>query len=402
MTHKPSILIVDDEPENLRILKSILGNGYRILVAPSGEVAFTVITSQNPDLILLDIVMPGMDGYEVCKRIQADPRTKKIPILFTTAKDGDADEEYGLKLGAIDYITKPYRPAIICSRVRAHLQLKLKRDLLEAEVVRKSAEISQLHRQFHESQRSELLRELSGGIAHDALNDCNAACAYLADMQEVVPEGHPLHGHIIECLKTLQHCETIIRGLLSHAKKVTKKQARINLTSIAENAKLLLQSLAKEVTIDLIQDAQELQIVADPTEVHQIIMNLGINAIGALKDCDQPTLTLKLDSVPLDASTPLFHTSLQHGEECICISVIDNGCGISQHVQEQVWRPFFTTKEDGTGLGLSVVRGIMKSYGGGISLQSTEGEGTTVSVYFPNSPDNLAEGNSYAGTSTVR
>ncbi|CAM2010174.1 hybrid sensor histidine kinase/response regulator [Acanthopleuribacter pedis] len=402
MTHKPSILIVDDEPDNLKILKSILGKGYRILVAPTGEVALTVVASQNPDLILLDIVMPGMDGYEVCRSIQADPRTQKIPILFTTAKDGDSDEEYGLKLGAIDYITKPYRPAIIRSRVRVHLQLKLKRDLLEAEVVRKSAEISQLHRQFHESQRTELLRELSGGIAHDALNDCNAACAYLADMQEVVPEGHPLHGHVMECLKTLQHCEIIIRGLLSHAKKNTKKQEWINPTFIAENAKLLLQSLAKEVTIDLIQDTPGLEIFADATEVHQIIMNLGINAISALQDCDQPTLTLKLDCVAINTAAPLFHTSLQQGERCVCISVIDNGRGIPRQAQEQVWNPFFTTKEGGTGLGLSVVRGIMKSYGGGITLESTEGEGTTVSVYFPCGSDSLTEGNSYVDTGSVR
>ncbi|WP_423842103.1 HD domain-containing phosphohydrolase [Acanthopleuribacter pedis] len=120
---KPTLLIVDDEPDNLKILNSILGDNYRVLVAPNGEVAVRIAVSQNPNLILLDIVMPGMDGYEVCRLLQSNPKTKKIPILFATAKDGEMEEEHGLKVGAVDYITKPYKPPVIRARVQTHLQL---------------------------------------------------------------------------------------------------------------------------------------------------------------------------------------------------------------------------------------------------------------------------------------
>lgn len=123
MINRPTLLIVDDEPDNLKILNSILGDSYRVLVAPNGEVAVKIAVSQNPNLILLDIVMPGMDGYEVCRLLQSDPKTKKIPILFATAKDGEMEEEHGLKIGAVDYITKPYKPPVIRARVQTHLQL---------------------------------------------------------------------------------------------------------------------------------------------------------------------------------------------------------------------------------------------------------------------------------------
>ncbi len=112
---KQTILIVDDIPLNINILKDILQNDYNILTALSGADALSIVMSENVDLILLDVIMPGMNGYEVCKKIKAEPKTKDIPIIFISIMGEEADEALGLKLGAIDYIVKPITPSIVCA-----------------------------------------------------------------------------------------------------------------------------------------------------------------------------------------------------------------------------------------------------------------------------------------------
>jgi PleD family two-component response regulator len=129
---KQTILIVDDMTTNLLILSDLLKDEYQIKIAKNGQKALDIVhSSDEVDIILLDIMMPDIDGYEVCRQLKSNPKTKNIPIIFVTAKDNDADEEYGLNLGAIDYITKPFNKAIVKLRIKNHLELKLKSDLLE-------------------------------------------------------------------------------------------------------------------------------------------------------------------------------------------------------------------------------------------------------------------------------
>lgn len=143
-----TILIVDDTPENLTVVGGLLQGFYRVRVANSGPRALRVAnTLPRPDLILLDVMMPDMDGYEVIRALRAEPETRDIPVIFVTAMDGDDSEEYGLALGAVDYVTKPIRPAILLARVKAHLELKdardrlaVQNDNLEAEVARRVRE----------------------------------------------------------------------------------------------------------------------------------------------------------------------------------------------------------------------------------------------------------------------
>ena len=121
---KQCILIVDDMPDNVHVLGGVLKSDYEIKVALNGENALKIAMSDaKPDMILLDIMMPEMDGYEVCRRLKSDPITSNIPVIFVTAKNEEADEQKGLELGAVDYITKPISPAIVLSRVRTHLAL---------------------------------------------------------------------------------------------------------------------------------------------------------------------------------------------------------------------------------------------------------------------------------------
>ncbi len=126
-----SILVVDDTPENIDVVKGILGQEYKVLAAINGEMGLKVIEKKNPDLVLLDIMMPGMDGYEVCSRIKANQNTQDIPIIFLTAKSEVQDETKGLALGAVDYITKPISPPILKERVKTHLTLKEAREMMQ-------------------------------------------------------------------------------------------------------------------------------------------------------------------------------------------------------------------------------------------------------------------------------
>jgi len=128
---KQTVLIVDDTPANIEILSEALSNEYEVLFATSGQDALNIAFDQEPDLILLDVVMPDMDGYEVCARLKRDTRTRTVPIIFVTAMDQQEDETRGLNVGAIDYLTKPIRPPIVRARVRNHLELKRYRDFLE-------------------------------------------------------------------------------------------------------------------------------------------------------------------------------------------------------------------------------------------------------------------------------
>ncbi|NDY93179.1 HD-GYP domain-containing protein [Ideonella livida] len=145
---KPTLLIVDDEPVNLALLARLLNSRYRVLGARSGHGALTLMANERPDLVLLDVMMPEMDGYTVLQRMRRDPRLAAVPVIFVTALGGELHEERGLALGAVDYIVKPLKPAVVLARVATHLELAEARDRLaqqnrwlEGELARRLREI---------------------------------------------------------------------------------------------------------------------------------------------------------------------------------------------------------------------------------------------------------------------
>ncbi len=146
------ILVVDDAPENIDVLTVVLSKNYRVKAAPNGVKALKVAFSSVPDLILLDVMMPGMDGYEVCRRLKDDPRTKNIPIIFVTAKGEVEDETHGFEQGAVDYITKPISPPIVRARVHTQLALHDQNRVLEEKVNQRTAELNET--------RSEIIKRL--------------------------------------------------------------------------------------------------------------------------------------------------------------------------------------------------------------------------------------------------
>jgi len=149
-TEKSTILVIDDTPDNLSLMSALLKDSYKVKVANHGDKGLKIATSENPpDLILLDVMMPDIDGYQVCRQLKANAATRDIPVIFLTAKSEEDEEQKGLELGAVDYITKPINPAIVLARIKTQLQLKAAADFLkdkaaylEGEVAKRTQEVS--------------------------------------------------------------------------------------------------------------------------------------------------------------------------------------------------------------------------------------------------------------------
>lgn len=194
---RPLILIVDDTPINIQVLAEALRADYRVKVATSGKMALDIADkeSSRPDLILLDVMMPEMDGYEVCRRLKENPATQGIPVIFVTARSDARDEEHGLKLGAMDFIAKPFHLAVVKARVRNHIDLKMKADLLESLALIDSLTGIPNRRRLDEVLETEWKRGLrSGGSIAVVMADIDYFKAY---------NDHYGHGAGDECLRTI-------------------------------------------------------------------------------------------------------------------------------------------------------------------------------------------------------
>ncbi|MBA4394035.1 MAG: hypothetical protein C0407_10825 [Desulfobacca sp.] len=145
---KQKILIIDDAIANIKILGSALQSDYKVLFALDAQKGLNSAISNQPDLILLDIMMPGMDGYEACRQLKADKRTRDIPVIFITSRSGEEDEAKGFEAGGVDYITKPFSPLITKARIKTHLELKKRTDFLEWMLREKSKELQEIQKEY--------------------------------------------------------------------------------------------------------------------------------------------------------------------------------------------------------------------------------------------------------------
>ena len=182
--YRPLVLIVDDAPINVQVLAEPLRSDYRVKVATSGEAALEIVARQGgkPDLILLDVMMTGMDGYEVCRRLKADPATQAIPVIFVTARSSVHSEEHGLRLGAVDYIVKPFNAAIVKARVRNHVELRLNAAMLHE----REAQLQRTVQQLEEARAQAELARAEAERANSAKSHFLAAASH--DLRQ------PLHA----------------------------------------------------------------------------------------------------------------------------------------------------------------------------------------------------------------
>lgn len=220
-----TILVVDDTAENLFLLNDLLKDLYRVKVTTNGSHAIRIATGDSPpDLILLDVMMPRMDGYEVCRRLKADLRTREIPVIFLTARSDVEDERHGLELGAVDYITKPFSPVIVLARVKTHLALKAATDYLRTknfflthEVLRRNEEIERLHsgisvQEIDLNLLTEVVKQLNGLL--DSRDSESLAC--FVNHEDLLRAAFPTH---IEEIRNAMctHNYSLALGLLENA-----------------------------------------------------------------------------------------------------------------------------------------------------------------------------------------
>ena len=406
------ILIVDDTLPNLRLLHDMLKDqGYKVRGVHSGPMALSVVAKAPPDLVLLDINMPGMNGYEVCHQLKADPATRDIPVLFISALDEAWDKVKGFEAGGVDYITKPFQLEEVLARVENHLtirhlqgKLQQSNEDLEQRVEERTAQLaktvsalkeqiaerqraeerkSELERQLHQAQKMESLGLMAGGIAHDFNNMLTIIMGYAELELGAVPTDEELYKNLELILKTSERAASLTDQLLAFSRRKIVAPRVVDLNIVVRDTEKMLSRLLGdhiELALDLLPEPGPVK--TDPGLMEQAIVNLAINARDAMPDGG--TLQIATSAIELDAETAANDPDLQAGSY-LELTISDSGTGMDKETLAHVFEPFFTTKEQGkgTGLGLSTVHGIVRQSGGQVQITSEVGSGTTFTILLP-------------------
>lgn len=386
------ILIVDDKLENIRFLSDFFSKqNYQIRKAINGQAALRAVNTLPPDLILLDINMPGMGGYEVCESLKKDPKTRSIPVIFLSAGNEISDKVRAFEVGGIDYITKPFQLEEVLVRVQTQLklqhlqkQLKTKNEQLQNTLLALQTTQSEL------IQKEKLVNagRISAGISHEInnplsyiLGNLNPAREYSRHLisliqlyQKAFPDATPEIRNFIEEIeldflvpdftriihsirKGAERIRSVVLALHIFSRLDESGIKPINVHESIESVLMILRYQLVElkndsVSISILKNYEDLPIfMGHANPLNQALLNLLQNAIDALQ--------LKLDSVINSSFKPTIWINTHTTEENkIRISIKDNGLGISKENQAHLFEPFFTTKSVGKGVGL----GLFTSY----------------------------------------
>ena len=411
MNAKATILVVDDTPDNLVLMSRLLTEEYRVKVASSGEKALRIAASESPpSLILLDIMMPGLDGYAVCERLKRDPKTANIPVIFLTAKSDVEDEKRGLELGAVDYITKPISPPIVMARVRNHLALQAMTDslrdqneYLEREVARRMSEqmaIREIAAQNLQLEAASRMKsEFLANMSHELRTPLNAIIGF----SEVLRDG--LAGGELEPRQKEYANEIVVSGshllaLINDILDLSKVEAgKMTLTLEPLDVAMLIQASLQVVRETAMAQRQRLSVLVaeglgevwlDGRKCKQILYNLLSNAVKFTPDGGDVRVEARRVSrkaSPDGQAGPYLELMVQ-----------DSGIGISATDLARLFEPFtqidstLARRYQGTGLGLAMVKRLAELHGGAIALRSAPGEGSTFTVWLPWRTEGAVEG----------
>lgn len=392
------ILIVDDNPTNITILSEIFRIEYKIFVANNGEKAISIAERVKPDLILLDVMMPEMDGYEVCKSLRNKSDTADIPIIFITAKTSSDDIIYGFNMGAQDYIAKPFNQGEMIVRVKNQIELKKMREKIKqtAEEIENSNietkaknfelekmifELNKTREKLIASEKLATIGRMTGGIAHEINSPLSGVITSFEMLKFDIDDLSPANieqgkKEIYESLDVIKKGITKIRNIISSISKFSDKYGDENIKIVLNEAfDVILKSLGEKLKKEKILIKSEIEknkyINLNGNEFEIIVLNVLNNSIDALRKVSERERTIDIRAFEEEK-----HTILEF---------IDNGCGIPDNVAPKIFDPFFTTKDvgEGLGLGLSIVYDIVIKYGGEIFVDSVENEYTVITIKVP-------------------
>jgi signal transduction histidine kinase len=419
------ILLVDDNPNNLKVLsEAIQRYGWKALMATDGESAIEQTEYATPDLILLDVMMPGIDGFETCRRLKTNSITENIPVIFMTALSDSTDKVKGLEIGAVDYITKPFQQEEVIARIKLHLKICHLTRTLEQRVQERTAELTQsleelqqTQLQMIQSEKMSALGNLVAGIAHEMNNPLGFISASLK-------QAKPNIGDIIQHLKLYQesfpsaskeiinHAEEIdldyciedlfkmIDSMIMACDRITNISNSLRTFSRAERdykqlfnlhegidstiliLKHRLKANEQRPAIEVITEYGDIpQFECFPGQINQVFMNILANAIDALDDSIADRSFAEITANPNHITITTLVADKQ-----VKIIIADNGIGMSESVKQHIFDHLFTTKgaNKGTGLGLAIAKQIIcDKHNGQIDCLSKPGEGTKFVITLP-------------------
>lgn len=362
----PRILVVDDQPINVQLLKRKLEReGMEVATSYSGREALDLVAAKRPDLILLDVMMPDMDGIEVCQRLQADPDTKSIPVIFITARTSKEGKLEGLGVGAVDYITKPIDLDETLARVQTQLRfVTINRELVD------------LQRRLGEARRTATIGAVTQGIAHNLNNLLGVVIGYvdLIKAYHDKPELVRKNAHSLE--EAVGRIVVIVKQLTSLVVKNRPPVVKSSLRQVVDGG---IARFHTEYKIDQpvgveIPDG-ELLLETNSEVFEDVLSKLLINAWESYHDAPD-------DQRPINVRAELA----DRGEEgkYLLVHVEDRGRGIDSEIRDTAFEPFVSSKHTvGVGMGLTVARHSLRNLGGEVTLADRDGGGAVATMRHP-------------------
>ncbi len=379
---KPTILIVDDMPVNVAVLaEHFVSNGFAVLVAQDGEEGIERARFAPPDLILLDVMMPGMGGFETCRRLKSDEVTKDIPVIFMTALSSIGDKITGYQVGGVDYVTKPFHTEEVLARIRTHLSLQAMRRQLVAQnrqlqqemAVRQKAETVLAQRSQELARSNAELEQMAYVASHDLQEPLRMVASYLQLLEHrygghLDADAHEFIGFAVDGAKRMQ---ALIDDLLSYSRVGTKAKP-LQATDCDAVMKTALQSLrlAIEESGAQIQCTALPMVMGDAAQLAQLFQNLLANAIK-FRGAQAPRIAVRAE-----AEGEFWRFEVQ-----------DNGIGIAPEYFARIFVMFQRlhnrSKYPGTGIGLAICKKIVERHGGRIWVASAPGQGVVFKFTLP-------------------
>lgn len=348
---KKKILIVDDAVDTVELLtKRFRSEGYDTSEAYNGEEALSKVPEYHPDLIVLDIMMPKIDGYEVCRTLKTDDSTKYIPILMLTAK-GEVDYKVkGLDIGADDYMAKPFDYKELAARVRSLLSIKA------------------THEKKVEEERSGALEQMMEQVAHEIRNPLTAIGGFARKVFSKLPEDDPNRRYMQMIIEDVAVLESMIKQLIELKSMSISMKEPADINQIIRDSLQVFEQDIRQKSVQVETDLQEglPSLVADRKLLKRAFCNLIKNSIEAM-----------------EAGTKVLKISSSNTDNSLVLEFADTGKGISQDKIRYIFDPMVTSKVYGPGLGLTFASKIIQDHNGTISVKSEPEKGTAFKIIFP-------------------